>query len=95
MDQIMDIVKEIDESKVLELHPIKKRRSSTWSSGLPLKRVSRPARILQSPFVSSEGKHSKSSDNIIVFHLYNQHSDDVDVTAVNRWFHRGYKPTNK
>ncbi|CAA3006794.1 sentrin-specific protease 1-like [Olea europaea subsp. europaea] len=59
------------------------------SSRLPLKRVSRIARILQSPFVSNEGKHSKSSDNIIVFRLYNQHFEDVDVAAFKSWFHKG------
>ncbi|CAA2969559.1 Hypothetical predicted protein [Olea europaea subsp. europaea] len=47
---------------------------------LPVKRVSRPAKILQSPFVAREGKLFKH-DDIVVFENYKGHVDEVDSSA--------------
>ncbi|CAA2982721.1 Hypothetical predicted protein [Olea europaea subsp. europaea] len=65
------------------------------SSGLPAKRAPKPAKALQSPYVSDKMKQIKSSENVVVFEHYNQNLQDADVADFQNWFQRGYKPHNK
>ncbi|CAA2993000.1 Hypothetical predicted protein [Olea europaea subsp. europaea] len=55
------------------------------SSGLPMKRASKPAKALQSPYVVDEVKQMKSSGNLVVFEHYNQNVDDADVADFQNW----------
>ncbi|CAA2987778.1 sentrin-specific protease 1-like [Olea europaea subsp. europaea] len=64
-------------------------------SELPVKRVSRPARILQSPFVVGEGKLFKHDDHVIVFEHFKGDVEEVDRSTFMSWFQRGFKPKNK
>ncbi|CAA3030246.1 sentrin-specific protease 1-like [Olea europaea subsp. europaea] len=64
-------------------------------SELPVKRVSRPARILQSPFVVGEGKLLKHDDHVIVFEYFKGNIEEVDRSTFISWFQRGFKPKNK
>ncbi|CAA2980506.1 Hypothetical predicted protein [Olea europaea subsp. europaea] len=64
-------------------------------SGLPIKRASRPAKALQSPYVVVEGKQTKPSGDVVLLQNYTQHVDDADVADFQNWFQRGYKPHNK
>ncbi|CAA2982934.1 Hypothetical predicted protein [Olea europaea subsp. europaea] len=54
---------------------------SAPTSGLPIKRVPKPTRILQSPYVIGVGKQIKHSDDAIV--LY-KHADKADVVAFQK-----------
>ncbi|CAA2995244.1 Hypothetical predicted protein [Olea europaea subsp. europaea] len=67
------------------------------TSELPVKRVLRPARVLQSPFVARQerGKLFKHDDNIVIFEDYKDNVDEVDKSAIMGWSQRGYKPKNK
>ncbi|CAA3024227.1 sentrin-specific protease 1-like [Olea europaea subsp. europaea] len=65
------------------------------ASALPVKRASRPARILRSTFVVREGKVLRHNGNVIVFENYKDHVDEVDKSAFLGWFQRGYKPKNR
>ncbi|CAA2973597.1 Hypothetical predicted protein [Olea europaea subsp. europaea] len=49
------------------------------SSGLPVKRAPKPAKVLQFPYVANETKQMKSSGNMVVFEHYNQNVQDADV----------------
>ncbi|CAA2969565.1 Hypothetical predicted protein, partial [Olea europaea subsp. europaea] len=51
------------------------------TSELPVKRVSRPARILRSPFVVGEGKVLRHDGNVIVFGNYKDHVEEADKSA--------------
>ncbi|CAA3020721.1 sentrin-specific protease 1-like [Olea europaea subsp. europaea] len=51
------------------------------ASALPVKRASRPARILRSPFVVREGKVLRHDGNVIVFGNYKDHVDEADKSA--------------
>ncbi|CAA2970579.1 sentrin-specific protease 1-like [Olea europaea subsp. europaea] len=61
---------------------------------LLVKRVLRPVKILQSPFVAVERKLFKY-DDIVVFENYKGRDDGVDSSAFMAWFQRGYKPRTK
>ncbi|CAA2970041.1 Hypothetical predicted protein [Olea europaea subsp. europaea] len=65
------------------------------ASELPVKRVSRLARILRSPFVTGEGKVSRHDGNVIVFGNYKDHVEEADKLAFLDWFQRRYKPKNR
>jgi hypothetical protein len=60
-----------------------------------VKRVPKPTRLLQSPYVTGAGKQSKASDDVVVFEIHDKPADEVDVVAFKNWFNRGYKPRNK
>lgn len=60
-----------------------------------MKRVSRPARILCSPFVAGAGKLFRHDDNIIVFGSYKDNVEEGDKSTFLGWFQRGYKPKNR
>ncbi|CAA3021185.1 Hypothetical predicted protein [Olea europaea subsp. europaea] len=64
------------------------------TSELPVKRVSRLAKILQSPFVAGERKLFKlfKYDDIVVSENYKGRVDEIDSSASMAWFQRGYKP---
>ncbi|CAA2935059.1 Hypothetical predicted protein [Olea europaea subsp. europaea] len=64
------------------------------TSELLVKRVSRPVKILQSPFVAGEGKLFKHDDTV-VFENYKGRVDEVDSSAFTASFQRGYKPRTK
>lgn len=64
------------------------------TSELSVKQVSRPARILQSPFIPVERRLFKHDDNV-VFENYEDHVEEVDRSAFMNWFQRGYKTKNK
>ncbi|CAA2990489.1 Hypothetical predicted protein [Olea europaea subsp. europaea] len=49
------------------------------SSKLLVKRVPKPVKALQSPYVVDEVKQMKSLGNVVVFEHYNQHVEDDDV----------------
>ncbi|CAA3000520.1 Hypothetical predicted protein [Olea europaea subsp. europaea] len=51
------------------------------ASELPVKWVSRPARILRSPFVVGEEKVSRHDGNVIVFGNYKNHVEEADKSA--------------
>ncbi|CAA2989103.1 sentrin-specific protease 1-like [Olea europaea subsp. europaea] len=53
------------------------------TSELPVKRVLRPSRVLQSPFVAGQerGKLFKYDDNVVVFEDYKNNVDRVDKSA--------------
>ncbi|CAA3032564.1 sentrin-specific protease 1-like [Olea europaea subsp. europaea] len=51
------------------------------ASELPVKRASRPARILRSPFVAGEGKVPRHENNVIVFGNYKDHVEEADKSA--------------
>ncbi|CAA2998837.1 sentrin-specific protease 1-like [Olea europaea subsp. europaea] len=61
------------------------------ASELPVKRTSRPARILWSPFVVREGKVPRHDSNVIVFGNYKDHVEEADKLAFLGWFQRGKK----
>ncbi|XP_022851143.1 uncharacterized protein LOC111372944 [Olea europaea var. sylvestris] len=65
------------------------------ASELPVKRDSRPARILRSPFVVGEGKEPWHDGNVIVFGNYKDHVEETDKSAFLGWFQRGYKLKNR
>ncbi|XP_022883274.1 uncharacterized protein LOC111400047 [Olea europaea var. sylvestris] len=60
-----------------------------------MKRVSRPTRILCSPFVAGAGKLFRHDDNIIVFGSYKDNVEEGDKSTFLGWFQRGYKPKNR
>ncbi|CAA3019873.1 Hypothetical predicted protein [Olea europaea subsp. europaea] len=64
-------------------------------SELPVKWVSRPTRILQSPFVVGKGKLFKYDDHVIVFEHFKGDVEEVDKSTFMIWFQRGFKPKNK
>ncbi|CAA2960951.1 sentrin-specific protease 1-like [Olea europaea subsp. europaea] len=61
------------------------------TSELPVKRASRPARILRSPFVVGEGKVLQHDGNVTVFGNYKDHVEEADKSAFLGWFQRGKK----
>ncbi|CAA2958884.1 sentrin-specific protease 1-like [Olea europaea subsp. europaea] len=67
------------------------------TSKLPVKRVLRPSRVFQSPFVAGQerGKLFNHDDIAVVFEDYKDNVDEVDKSAFMGWFQRGYKPKNK
>ncbi|CAA2970423.1 Hypothetical predicted protein [Olea europaea subsp. europaea] len=95
-----DIQKQVDSiiSDVLtatkSVH-VEESTSPDGRSELPVKRVSRPARILQSPFVVGEGKLFKHDDHVIVFEHFKGDIEEVDRSTFVSWFQRGLKPKNK
>ncbi|CAA2971955.1 Hypothetical predicted protein [Olea europaea subsp. europaea] len=80
VDSILSDVVKDTKSERKEDSPV-----TTPSSGLPVKRASRP----------SKGKQIKPSGHVVMFEHYNQNVDDVDVADFQNWFQRGYKPHNK
>ncbi|CAA3026195.1 Hypothetical predicted protein [Olea europaea subsp. europaea] len=64
-------------------------------SELPIKRVSRPARILQSPFVVGEGILFKHDDHVLVFEHFKGDVEEVNRSTFMSWFRRSFKPKNK
>ncbi|CAA2998073.1 Hypothetical predicted protein [Olea europaea subsp. europaea] len=96
----VDIQKHVDSiiSDVLTVIKSVQVEGSTSLDGrseLPVKRVSRPARILQSPFVVGEGKLFKYDDYVIVFEYFKGDIEEVDRSTFMSWFQRGLKPKNK
>jgi hypothetical protein len=69
--------------------------TSEPASSLPIKRVSRPARILRSPFVVGERNLFKHDDSVVVFETYKDNVEEADRSAFLGWFQRGYKPKNR
>ncbi|CAA2985605.1 Hypothetical predicted protein [Olea europaea subsp. europaea] len=65
--------------------------------GLLVKRVLRPSRVLQSPFVARQerGKLFKHDDNVVIFEGYGDNVDEVDKSAFMGWFQRRHKLKNK
>ncbi|CAA2972861.1 sentrin-specific protease 1-like [Olea europaea subsp. europaea] len=61
------------------------------TSKLPVKRVLRSSRVLQSPFVAGQerGKLFKHDDNVVVFEDYKDNVDEVDKSTFMGWFQRG------
>ncbi|CAA2996789.1 Hypothetical predicted protein [Olea europaea subsp. europaea] len=67
------------------------------TTGLPVKWVLKPLRVLQSPFVAGQerGKLFKHDNNVVIFEDYRDNVDEVDKSAFMGLFQRGYKPKNK
>ncbi|CAA2955438.1 Hypothetical predicted protein [Olea europaea subsp. europaea] len=76
------------------------RRSGDWTSEhggsltaeptseLPVKRILRPSRVLQSSFVTGQerGKLLKHDDNVVIFEDYKDNVDEINKSAFMGWF---------
>lgn len=65
------------------------------TSELLVKWLSRPTKILHSPFIAGGGKLWKHVDNVVVFENYKNHVEDINRSVLIGWFQRGYKPKNR
>ncbi|CAA3002687.1 Hypothetical predicted protein [Olea europaea subsp. europaea] len=91
-----DVQKQVDSiiSDVLTATKSVQAEGSTSPNGrseLPVKRVSRPARILQSPFVVGEGKLFKYDDHVIVFEYFKGDIEEVDRSTFMSKIYRDWK----